>query len=136
MNEAQIYFSCIYFSLYILVYIFLEPDVALKPWRFLHNMDLAYAAADLVVSRAGAMTCTEILATGKPSILVVGILIISFLWDKHEITANNYDVLIWIMHEMIKLWNGQSFCSIYVWFLIYVSFIVVLSMTPYIDSCK
>ena len=57
-------------------------------------MDLAYAAADLVVSRAGAMTCTEILATGKPSILVVGILIISFLWDKHEITANNYDVLI------------------------------------------
>lgn len=33
-------------------------------------MDLAYAAADLVVSRAGAMTCTEILATGKPSILI------------------------------------------------------------------
>lgn len=34
-------------------------------------MDLAYAAADLVVSRAGAMTCSEILATGKPSILVL-----------------------------------------------------------------
>ncbi|GFS36271.1 UDP-Glycosyltransferase superfamily protein [Actinidia rufa] len=32
-------------------------------------MDLAYAAADLIVSRAGAMTCYEILATGKPSIL-------------------------------------------------------------------
>lgn len=37
---------------------------------FLHAMDLAYAAADVVVSRAGAMTCTEILATGKPSILI------------------------------------------------------------------
>ncbi|KAK1327144.1 hypothetical protein QJS10_CPA01g01579 [Acorus calamus] len=37
--------------------------------RFLHTMDLAYAAADLVVSRAGATTCTEILVTGKPSIL-------------------------------------------------------------------
>ncbi|PIA63790.1 hypothetical protein AQUCO_00201253v1, partial [Aquilegia coerulea] len=37
---------------------------------FLHKMDLAYAAADLVVSRAGAMTCSEILATGKPSILI------------------------------------------------------------------
>ncbi|XP_043695004.1 UDP-N-acetylglucosamine--N-acetylmuramyl-(pentapeptide) pyrophosphoryl-undecaprenol N-acetylglucosamine transferase isoform X2 [Telopea speciosissima] len=37
---------------------------------FLHSMDLAYAAADLVVSRAGAMTCSEILATGKPSILI------------------------------------------------------------------
>lgn len=35
-------------------------------------MDLAYAAADLIVSRAGAMTCYEILATGKPSILVTG----------------------------------------------------------------
>ncbi|KAH7650695.1 Undecaprenyldiphospho-muramoylpentapeptide beta-N- acetylglucosaminyltransferase protein [Dioscorea alata] len=37
---------------------------------FLHSMDLAYAAADVVVSRAGAMTCTEILTTGKPSILI------------------------------------------------------------------
>ena len=38
--------------------------------RFMHSLHLAYAAADLVVSRAGAMTCSEILATGKPSILV------------------------------------------------------------------
>ncbi|XP_064948181.1 uncharacterized protein LOC103987357 [Musa acuminata AAA Group] len=37
---------------------------------FLHEMDLAYAAADVVVSRSGAMTCTEILTTGKPSILI------------------------------------------------------------------
>lgn len=46
-------------------------DLALKLCRFLHSMDLAYAAADLIVSRAGAMTCCEILATGKPSILVL-----------------------------------------------------------------
>ncbi|KDP35168.1 hypothetical protein JCGZ_10702 [Jatropha curcas] len=38
--------------------------------QFLHSMDLAYTAADLVVSRAGAMTCSEILATGKPAILI------------------------------------------------------------------
>ncbi|XP_077242884.1 UDP-Glycosyltransferase superfamily protein isoform X2 [Tasmannia lanceolata] len=38
--------------------------------KFLHTMDLAYAAADVVVSRAGAMTCSEILAAGKPSILI------------------------------------------------------------------
>ncbi|KAE8710674.1 putative Octicosapeptide/Phox/Bem1p family protein [Hibiscus syriacus] len=37
---------------------------------FLHSMDMAYAAADLIVSQAGAMTCSEILATGKPVILV------------------------------------------------------------------
>ncbi|XP_058088034.1 uncharacterized protein LOC131235001 isoform X2 [Magnolia sinica] len=45
-----------------------HPRLLLTP--FLHTMDLAYAAADLVVSRAGAMTCSEILATGKPSILI------------------------------------------------------------------
>ena len=39
-------------------------------WRFLHELEMAYAASDVVISRAGAMTCTEILATGKPSILV------------------------------------------------------------------
>ncbi|KAK4842827.1 hypothetical protein QYF36_000560 [Acer negundo] len=38
--------------------------------KFLHSMDLAYSAADLIVSRAGAMTCYEILATGKPAILI------------------------------------------------------------------
>ncbi|KAG5024590.1 hypothetical protein JHK86_020504 [Glycine max] len=41
-----------------------------NPVRFMHCMDLAYAAADLIVSRAGAMTCYEISATGKPSILI------------------------------------------------------------------
>jgi UDP-N-acetylglucosamine--N-acetylmuramyl-(pentapeptide) pyrophosphoryl-undecaprenol N-acetylglucosamine transferase len=33
-------------------------------------MDLAYAAADLVISRAGAMSITEIALLKKPSILV------------------------------------------------------------------
>ncbi|KAH7549363.1 hypothetical protein ACOSP7_025891 [Xanthoceras sorbifolium] len=45
-----------------------HPNLLLTP--FLHSMDLAYAAADLIVSRAGAMTCYEILATGKPAILI------------------------------------------------------------------
>ncbi|XP_006341545.1 UDP-N-acetylglucosamine--N-acetylmuramyl-(pentapeptide) pyrophosphoryl-undecaprenol N-acetylglucosamine transferase [Solanum tuberosum] len=45
-----------------------HPRLYITP--FLHSMDLAYAAADLVVSRAGAMICTEILTAGKPSILI------------------------------------------------------------------
>ncbi|KAH8491845.1 hypothetical protein H0E87_021439 [Populus deltoides] len=45
-----------------------HSNLVLKP--FLHSMDLAYAAADLIVSRAGAMTCSEILATGKSAILI------------------------------------------------------------------
>lgn len=42
----------------------------LKLIDFLQNMDQAYAVADLVVSRAGALSCSELALTGKPSILV------------------------------------------------------------------
>lgn len=38
--------------------------------EYLDRMDLAYAAADLVVSRAGAMTCAELAAVGLPSVYV------------------------------------------------------------------
>ena len=37
---------------------------------FIYEMDLAYAAADLVCSRAGALSVSEICLAGKPSILV------------------------------------------------------------------
>lgn len=37
---------------------------------FLHNMPHAYAVADLVVSRAGALSCSELALTGKPSVLI------------------------------------------------------------------
>jgi len=43
---------------------------SLKPVEFLSNMDLAYASADLVISRAGAGTISELCLLGKPSILV------------------------------------------------------------------
>ncbi|PHU00470.1 hypothetical protein BC332_30257 [Capsicum chinense] len=36
---------------------------------FLHSTDLAYAAADLLISIAGAMICSEVLAAEKPCIL-------------------------------------------------------------------
>ena len=43
------------------------PGVAIP---FIERMDLAYACADLVISRAGAMTLAELAAAGKPAILV------------------------------------------------------------------
>jgi UDP-N-acetylglucosamine--N-acetylmuramyl-(pentapeptide) pyrophosphoryl-undecaprenol N-acetylglucosamine transferase len=42
--------------------------VALR--QFIPNIHEAYAAADLVVSRAGAMTCAELTARGVPAVLV------------------------------------------------------------------
>ena len=40
------------------------------PVAYLDRMDLAYAAADLVLSRSGAMTCAELAAVGLPAIYV------------------------------------------------------------------
>ncbi|HRH65646.1 MAG TPA: undecaprenyldiphospho-muramoylpentapeptide beta-N-acetylglucosaminyltransferase [Bacteroidia bacterium] len=38
--------------------------------EFIQRMDFAYAAADIVISRAGASSVSELCLTGKPSILV------------------------------------------------------------------
>lgn len=49
-----------------------EGFSALKSYvsAFIYEMDLAYAMADLVISRAGALSVSEICLAGKPSILV------------------------------------------------------------------
>lgn len=44
------------------------PNVKLS--AFIERMDLAYAAADLVASRAGALTISELCLVGKPAILI------------------------------------------------------------------
>ena len=43
---------------------------SLNIMEFIYEMDLAYAAADLVVSRAGAIAVSELSLIGKPTILV------------------------------------------------------------------
>ena len=42
----------------------------IKTYTFIKEMDLAYAAADLIISRAGAIAISEISAIGKPVIFV------------------------------------------------------------------
>lgn len=44
------------------------PNVKVMP--FIARMDLAYAAADLVISRAGASTISELCLIGKPAVLI------------------------------------------------------------------
>ncbi len=48
----------------------LERFPHIKICEYIYNMDVVMAAADLVVSRAGASTLCELTALGKPSILV------------------------------------------------------------------
>jgi UDP-N-acetylglucosamine--N-acetylmuramyl-(pentapeptide) pyrophosphoryl-undecaprenol N-acetylglucosamine transferase len=47
-----------------------EPVANLKVMDFISSMDNAYAAADIVVSRAGASSISELCLLGKPCILV------------------------------------------------------------------
>lgn len=47
-----------------------DPDVPYVVVNFVDRMDLAYAAADLVVSRAGASSVTEAAAVGLPAVFV------------------------------------------------------------------
>lgn len=44
------------------------PNVQLRP--FIERMDLLYAAADVVIARAGALTISELAVVGKPAVLV------------------------------------------------------------------
>jgi UDP-N-acetylglucosamine--N-acetylmuramyl-(pentapeptide) pyrophosphoryl-undecaprenol N-acetylglucosamine transferase len=45
-------------------------DVPYVTLPYIDRMDLAYAAADLAISRAGAMTCAELAAVGLPAVYV------------------------------------------------------------------
>jgi len=42
----------------------------LRVLKYIERMDRAYAAADLALCRAGAITCSELMVTGTPAILV------------------------------------------------------------------
>lgn len=45
-------------------------EQGVRAFDFIKRMDLAYAAADIVVTRAGALSISELCLAGKPSILV------------------------------------------------------------------
>ncbi|MFZ4496672.1 MAG: UDP-N-acetylglucosamine--N-acetylmuramyl-(pentapeptide) pyrophosphoryl-undecaprenol N-acetylglucosamine transferase [Candidatus Nanopelagicales bacterium] len=47
-----------------------EASPGYVPISYINRMDLAYAAADLAVTRAGAMACAELTAVGLPAIYV------------------------------------------------------------------
>ena len=47
-----------------------EPHPRLHLMQYIERMDRAYAAADLALCRAGAITCSELMVTGTPALLV------------------------------------------------------------------
>jgi UDP-N-acetylglucosamine--N-acetylmuramyl-(pentapeptide) pyrophosphoryl-undecaprenol N-acetylglucosamine transferase len=63
---------------------------------FIKEMDMAYSAADIVVSRAGAIAISELCLTGKPSILVPSPNVAEDHQTKNAIalTSNNAAILV------------------------------------------
>ena len=47
-----------------------QPHPRLRIVEYIDRMEQAYAAATLVVCRAGALTCSELMVTGTPAVLV------------------------------------------------------------------
>ena len=48
----------------------LEQDNSIRMQEYIYNMPTVMAAADVVISRAGASTCNEIAASGTPCVLI------------------------------------------------------------------
>ena len=67
-NNVQVVWQCgkLYFDQY-KKYNELEN---VQVHAFLNNMDMAYAAADVIISRAGAISVSELCIVGKPTIFI------------------------------------------------------------------
>lgn len=66
-NELQLLWQCgkMYFEQYKRY-----ADQSVKVFDFLNQMDLAYAAADYIISRSGASSVSELCIVGKPTLLI------------------------------------------------------------------
>ena len=58
----------------------LAVDTDIQVVEYLYNMPTVMAASDVMISRAGASTCNEIAAAGKPSILIPS----PYVSDNHQ----------------------------------------------------
>lgn len=78
-----------------------HPNI--KVLEFLHRMDLAYAAADIVISRAGAGTIAELCAVKKPVILVPSPNVAEDHQTKNAIALVENDAAIMVGDAMAEL---------------------------------
>ncbi|MFO8086477.1 MAG: undecaprenyldiphospho-muramoylpentapeptide beta-N-acetylglucosaminyltransferase [Bacteroidales bacterium] len=76
--------------------------------EFIHRMDMAYAAADLVVSRAGAIAISEIQAVKKPAILVPSPNVAEDHQTKNAMALVNYHAAILVKDEQAPAHLGDA----------------------------
>lgn len=90
----------------------------IRYFEFLKEMDLAYAAADVVVSRAGALSISEICIAGKPAIFVPSPNVaedhqtknaMALVNEKAALIVKDKDAVINLVPEAIKLIYNENF---------------------------
>lgn len=88
-----------------------------RAFDFISRMDLAYAAADVVVSRAGAIAISELCIVGKPAILVPSPNVaedhqtrnaMALVNDKAAWLVKDVDARDILAQEVITLFNNES----------------------------
>ena len=67
-NNVQVIWQC--GKLYHSVYKVYDEKENVQVHAFLNRMDLAYAAADIIISRAGASSVSELCIVGKPTVFI------------------------------------------------------------------
>ncbi len=99
-----------------------EPykDFGIRPNAFISKMDYAYAAADVIISRAGAIAISEICLVQKPVILVPSPNVSEDHQTKNALALSNYQAAILVKdaeaHESliktaIDLLNNEDLCN-------------------------
>ncbi|MCF8221844.1 MAG: undecaprenyldiphospho-muramoylpentapeptide beta-N-acetylglucosaminyltransferase [Bacteroidales bacterium] len=92
----------------------------IKVHAFIDRMDLAYAAADIIVSRAGAGTVSELSLAGKPVILIPSPNVaedhqtknaMALVRDEAAVMINDNEALEKLSREIISLVKDKSKCA-------------------------
>ncbi|NLV52044.1 MAG: undecaprenyldiphospho-muramoylpentapeptide beta-N-acetylglucosaminyltransferase [Bacteroidales bacterium] len=79
-----------------------EPVTNMKVMDFISSMDNAYAAADIVVSRAGASSISELCLLGKPCILVPSPNVAEDHQTKNALALSTKDAAIFVADKDAK----------------------------------
>ncbi len=79
---------------------------SLKVFQFINQMDLAYAQADIVISRAGAIAISELCLVGKPVILVPSPFVAEDHQTKNALALVTYNAAVLVKDQELKenLW--------------------------------
>ena len=96
-------------------------EFGIYPYAFISRMDMAYAAADVIISRAGAIAISELCLVGKPVILVPSPNVSEDHQTKNALalTGNDAAVLVRdidaseeLVKTVINLINDQERCGL------------------------